>query len=58
MIDEVEVRCPTCFELVHVTVELGDPGPWIQDCDVCCRPIQVRVRWDEYGQPQADVAHG
>ena len=58
MIDEVELRCPTCFEWVYVTVEPGDPGPWIQDCDVCCRPIQVTVQWDEHGQPRVQGVPG
>jgi hypothetical protein len=54
---EAEVVCPYCGETV--TVEL-DPGggsdqEYVQDCEVCCRPWQVTVHFDESGQPTISV---
>jgi hypothetical protein len=37
----VTVQCPYCWEEFEVEVEVGDePQSFIQDCSVCCRPIQ------------------
>ncbi len=41
--------CPYCGEMVEVDVEpLGVPEErFVQDCDVCCRPCEVRVVREE-----------
>ena len=49
--DEVPVQCPFCFEWVTIEVEIDARGVMVQDCEVCCRPWQVRVARDENGQP-------
>jgi hypothetical protein len=44
-------QCPYCGEPVELESYEPD-GPaqrTIQDCDVCCRPIEVLVEWDERG---------
>lgn len=53
--DVVEVQCPYCMERIEVVVEPGDTGRMVQDCDVCCRPLQLTVERDEQGQPQVMV---
>ena len=51
------VICPYCGE----TTELGiDPGggpvqQYIEDCEVCCRPLQLTVRWDEQGAARVEA---
>lgn len=43
----VEVVCPYCGEIVHVQVELaGRLQAYREDCEVCCRPMAVEVRFD------------
>jgi hypothetical protein len=37
------VACPFCGEDVELIVEPDERGPFVQDCDVCCRPWTVRV---------------
>jgi hypothetical protein len=37
------VACPYCGETVEVLVEPDVDGDWVQDCEVCCNPWQVRV---------------
>lgn len=39
-----EVQCPYCGESIETDVELLDADQsFIEDCTVCCRPIQYRV---------------
>jgi hypothetical protein len=48
---EVEVSCPYCGE--HVTIGVDPSGgavqTYIEDCQVCCRPWQVHVSYDDHG---------
>jgi hypothetical protein len=48
---EAQVSCPYCGESVLL---LLDPGggraqDYVEDCEVCCRPWRVRVRYDREG---------
>ena len=42
---ESEVECPFCGEPFLVTFDTSE-GDYetVQDCEVCCRPMQVQVR--------------
>ena len=46
----VPVRCPYCGERFDTRVDLtsGDDG-YVEDCPVCCRPIEFGVEWEEDG---------
>jgi hypothetical protein len=39
-----EVQCPYCGEPIELQVDgsAGEQG-YVEDCSVCCRPIEVRV---------------
>lgn len=41
----VESQCPYCGEPLELTVDEygGRSQSYIEDCAVCCRPIEVRV---------------
>lgn len=43
--EEVEKRfkCPHCFERISMLldVSLDEEQTYIEDCEVCCRPIQI-----------------
>ena len=40
----VEVQCPYCGETIDIEVEmLDEEQTYIEDCSVCCRPIQLTV---------------
>jgi Cysteine-rich CPXCG len=43
---ESEVHCPGCGELVLLTVDTsaGSEQRYYEDCTVCCRPMEVRLR--------------
>ena len=39
-----EVQCPYCGETIEIDVEvLEDAQSFIEDCTVCCRPIQYEA---------------
>jgi hypothetical protein len=48
---DAEVTCPFCGEPTEIVVddEAGAQS-FIQDCDVCCHPIQIRARVDDDGE--------
>jgi hypothetical protein len=56
MLPSVEVDCPYCGEPIDLIVDdsAGDQR-YIEDCQVCCRPIVVAVSVDEDGEPRVDV---
>jgi hypothetical protein len=54
---EVEVSCPSCGEPIALWVD-GDGGArqrYVEDCAVCCRPMQVVVALDEDGDADVHV---
>lgn len=58
MLPVTEVRCPYCGETIALAVD-GSAGDqhYIEDCPVCCRPIEVAVSFDEDGEAMLSV-HG
>ncbi|MFN7904993.1 MAG: CPXCG motif-containing cysteine-rich protein [Pseudobdellovibrionaceae bacterium] len=44
-LQEVEkfFKCPSCFEKISMILDLSidQAQTYIEDCEVCCRPIQV-----------------
>ena len=46
MIEEVVVDCPYCGEQVALDVDTtaGPDQSYVEDCPVCCRPMEVFVR--------------
>ena len=46
----VPSSCPYCGEAVQLVVDEGAPEQeYIEDCQVCCRPMLVRVVLDYEG---------
>ena len=44
--------CPYCGERVSLLIELSlDDQSYIEDCEVCCRPVTVRVTQQVDGEP-------
>jgi hypothetical protein len=41
----VDLACPYCAEVIQVRLDLSAGGQaYIEDCHVCCQPIQVSVQ--------------
>jgi hypothetical protein len=51
-----DIDCPYCGEAITLFVDdtAGDQD-YVEDCQVCCRPIEIRVRMDEDGVPAVSV---
>ena len=46
----VAVRCPYCGERLETRVDLtADEPAYVEDCEVCCRPIEFHIERDEGG---------
>ena len=52
----VEVYCPYCGEPSQILVDAGSgmDQTYVEDCEVCCRPRTVRVRFHD-GIPSVEV---
>jgi len=49
-LETVSVQCPYCGETIEIEVEaLGEPQKYIEDCAVCCRPIEFEVSKSDEG---------
>jgi len=50
MLPSAEIQCPYCGESIEIVIDdsLGDQR-YIEDCQVCCRPISIAVTLDEDG---------
>lgn len=47
MPDFVSVSCPYCGEAIELTVDpSAGSTAYVEDCQVCCQPMQVRVDVD------------
>lgn len=43
--EEAAVECPYCGETVTVVVDTSvDEQEYVEDCFVCCRPIELTVK--------------
>jgi hypothetical protein len=50
MIETVSIQCPYCGETYETTVDLSAGSQrYVEDCAVCCRPIEIALRLDEVG---------
>jgi hypothetical protein len=57
MLPTAEIQCPYCGEIITLVVDdSAGAQRYIEDCQVCCRPITVSVSFDEDGEPLVDVA--
>lgn len=56
MLPSTIIDCPYCGEPIELLVDdsVGDQR-YIEDCQVCCRPITVAVTIDEDGIPHVDA---
>lgn len=54
--EEVEIECPYCGERITLLVD-GSAGAqeYVEDCQVCCRPINISVMVNEDEYLQVEV---
>lgn len=58
-LEERNVRCPECGEAFTALLDLsaGDRR-YIEDCPVCCMPIEFRLQYDDRSQAFKLTLHG
>jgi hypothetical protein len=55
-LQESSIYCPYCGESIEVLLNPEDVGAeYIEDCQVCCRPIEFFLREDAAGWLEAEV---
>ena len=53
---EQRLRCPFCGETISVVVDTSAGSQtYIEDCQVCCQPMQIHVAVDD-GELQSVIA--
>ena len=55
---DATVECPYCGASVEITLDPGSGSTqdYVEDCEVCCQPWQVVVRYDDEGHADVSVA--
>ena len=57
MLDLHAIDCPYCGETIDVLIDSSIRSQrYIEDCQVCCRPIMLSVRVDEDGAAHVGVS--
>ena len=50
-LEEIRVQCPYCWERFEILVDCSEEQQdYIEDCFVCCRPINFSISIDESGE--------
>ncbi|MGH8212654.1 MAG: CPXCG motif-containing cysteine-rich protein [Rhodanobacteraceae bacterium] len=57
MTEIIPITCPYCGAPTDVDVEAGADS-YIEDCTVCCQPIELTVRLDENGNVEVEARRG
>lgn len=53
---EQDIGCPYCGERITVFIDTSAGAQrYVEDCQVCCRPIEIAVSEDGNGRFQTDV---
>lgn len=51
------IACPYCGEVIEILIDASVPSQrYIEDCQVCCRPITVGVEVDADGEFEVRTA--
>tara|TARA_B110000090_G_C13263105_1_gene401203 strand:- start:413 stop:619 length:207 start_codon:yes stop_codon:yes gene_type:complete len=62
-LEERTISCPYCGESIEVLIEPveeaqdEDAAQYIEDCQVCCRPIQFKMTTAFNGEIHLEVSH-
>ena len=54
----IEVGCPYCGETIELIIDpSGGVQKYIEDCEVCCRPMTVSITIGNDGAPIVSTKH-
>jgi len=53
-----DVNCPYCGESINILIDCSIPQQdYIEDCQVCCRPINMAIQVDYEGEVSIVTSH-
>ena len=53
-----DIDCPYCGETIEVLIDTSElPQQYIEDCQVCCRPINFDISEDYEGDVMLRISH-
>ncbi|MGY5352410.1 CPXCG motif-containing cysteine-rich protein [Wenyingzhuangia sp. IMCC45533] len=44
---EYNFTCPYCWENIDMLLEFTVSETYIQDCEICCNPIEIETKWED-----------
>jgi len=48
VLEDQLIGCPYCGETIEISLDLSAGSQrYIEDCEVCCRPIEIEVEVDD-----------
>ena len=57
-LEERALQCPYCGEMIDILIDTSVPHQnYIEDCFVCCRPINITVDIDFDNQVHVRTTH-
>ena len=57
-LESKKIQCPYCGETIDIVIDCSvEQQSYIEDCQVCCRPINIDVSVDQSGQLSVLVTH-
>ncbi len=55
-LEAAHIQCPYCWESIEITVDCSVVSQeYIEDCEVCCRPISMSINISADGLPNVEV---
>ncbi|MBA3582805.1 MAG: CPXCG motif-containing cysteine-rich protein [Gammaproteobacteria bacterium] len=56
-VEVVNIDCPYCGETIDLFIDCSvEEQRYVEDCSVCCRPIDVSVILEDDGMPGVTVS--
>jgi len=56
LMETVHIDCPYCGERIELAIDCSVGNQeYIEDCQVCCQPINVHVTVSDEGLPQVEA---
>lgn len=57
-LESKNIQCPYCGEQIDLVIDCSETEQdYIEDCQVCCRPINVKVFLNQNGDVVINVSH-
>lgn len=56
-LESTYIQCPYCWENFEVIADCSvDSQEYVEDCEICCRPIVMKVEINQDGLPHIEVS--